>query len=99
MKEYGINASDPLACFGQIYGMCDHVSFSLSQAGYAVYKYVPFGPMDEVLPYVCRRAEENHGVLEKVVKERSLLSQEIIRRMSLSDLFHEVKAGVANSRS
>ncbi|XP_015975212.2 hydroxyproline dehydrogenase isoform X5 [Rousettus aegyptiacus] len=80
MWELGIPLDGPV-CFGQLLGMCDHVSLALGQAGYAVYKSIPYGSLEEVIPYLIRRAQENRSVLQGARRERELLSQELWRRL------------------
>eukprot|EP00698_Gefionella_okellyi_P024853 TRINITY_DN8884_c0_g1_i1.p1 TRINITY_DN8884_c0_g1~~TRINITY_DN8884_c0_g1_i1.p1 ORF type:complete len:433 (+),score=93.26 TRINITY_DN8884_c0_g1_i1:565-1863(+) len=80
MQELGIDRSTGVVFFGQLLGMCDHVSFGLGHQGYQVFKYVPYGPVHEVVPYLLRRAEENSSLLGNAAKERKLLWQELVRR-------------------
>ncbi|WP_242119108.1 proline dehydrogenase family protein [Aestuariivivens sediminicola] len=80
MKMKGIPNDDPRIWFGQLYGMSDHISFNLADKGYNVAKYVPFGPVKDVMPYLIRRAEENTSVAGQTGRELSLLSKEKKRR-------------------
>jgi proline dehydrogenase len=70
----------PYLWFSQLLGMCDHISFTLASQGYNVAKYVPYGPVKSVTPYLIRRADENSSVAGQAVKEMKLLRKEIRRR-------------------
>ncbi len=80
MQKKNIAINDNRVWFGQLYGMSDHISFNLSKAGYNVAKYVPFGPVKDVMPYLIRRAEENTSVAGQTSRELNLLKQEKKRR-------------------
>lgn len=80
MEEKGIAANDPRVWFGQLYGMSDHISYNLADAGYNVAKYIPFGPVKDVMPYLIRRAEENTSVAGQTSRELDLLKRERTRR-------------------
>ncbi|XP_036304966.1 proline dehydrogenase 1, mitochondrial isoform X1 [Pipistrellus kuhlii] len=88
MEELGLHPADRQVYFGQLLGMCDQISFPLGQAGFAVYKYVPYGPVMEVLPYLSRRALENNSVMKGARRERQLLWQELKRRLCTGNLFY-----------
>jgi proline dehydrogenase len=83
MEKKGISASDPRIHFAQLLGMSDHISYNLAHASYNVAKYVPYGPVGEVLPYLLRRADENTSVAGQTSRELSLIIQEMKRRKAL----------------
>ena len=82
-KEKNILKSDDRLWFGQLYGMSDHISYNLADKGYNVAKYLPFGPVRDVMPYLIRRAEENTSVAGQTSRELSLLKSERKRRKNL----------------
>lgn len=80
MEENHILRNDPRIWFAQLMGMSDDISFNLASEGYNVCKYVPYGPIKSVLPYLSRRAEENSSIAGQMSRELSLLRAEIKRR-------------------
>lgn len=80
MKKLKVEKTDNRVWFGQLYGMSDHISFNMAAEGYNVAKYVPFGPVKDVMPYLIRRAEENTSVAGQTSRELNLLKQERKRR-------------------
>jgi proline dehydrogenase len=80
MEAMGLLRNDPRIFFGQLYGMSDNISYNLAHAGYNVAKYLPFGPVKDVMPYLIRRAEENTSVAGQTSRELNLIKQERARR-------------------
>tara|TARA_B100001287_G_C22684812_1_gene532671 strand:- start:289 stop:1464 length:1176 start_codon:yes stop_codon:yes gene_type:complete len=80
LKKYGISRESNTVFFAQLLGMSDHISFNLSNEGYNVAKYVPFGPVKEVMPYLLRRADENTSVAGQTGRELGLIVTEKNRR-------------------
>ena len=80
MQAKGISKNDARIWFGQLYGMSDNISYNLAEYGYNVAKYLPFGPVRDVMPYLIRRAEENTSVAGQTSRELNLLKTERQRR-------------------
>ena len=80
MQEKGIAKNDNRIFFGQLYGMSDNISYNLASHGYNVAKYLPFGPVRDVMPYLIRRAEENTSVAGQTSRELTLIKKEKERR-------------------
>ena len=82
LKKHSILNNDPRVYFAQLLGMSDHISFNLANEGFNVAKYVPFGPVKEVMPYLLRRADENTSVAGQTGRELGLILTEKKRRRS-----------------
>lgn len=80
IEEHTLDKTDARIYFAQLLGMSDHISFNLSNAAYNVAKYVPYGPVREVMPYLLRRADENTSVAGQTGRELSLIIKERNRR-------------------
>ncbi|GGA73419.1 proline dehydrogenase [Flavobacterium palustre] len=80
MQQKKITNNNPKIWFGQLYGMSDTMSFNLAANGYNVAKYVPFGPVKEVVPYLIRRAQENTAVTGQTSRELEMIIEERQRR-------------------
>lgn len=83
--ERGVDLKHPHIHFAQLYGMSDHISFNLARAGFNASKYVPYGPVRDVVPYLIRRAQENRSVSGQVGRELRLILEEIDRRKTARD--------------
>ena len=80
MEERGVVKNDNRVAFAQLFGMSDHISYNLADAGYNVVKYLPYGPIKEVMPYLLRRAQENTSVKGQTSRELGLILKERKRR-------------------
>ncbi|MBN9295918.1 MAG: proline dehydrogenase family protein [Filimonas sp.] len=82
LDEKGIAHNHAHIHFSQLYGMSDNITFNLAKAGYSVSKYLPFGPIRDVIPYLMRRAQENSSINGQTSREFSLIKKELARRKS-----------------
>ena len=80
IAELNLNRNDNRILFGQLYGMSDNISYNLAAYNYNVAKYLPFGPVRDVMPYLIRRAEENTSVAGQTNRELELIKAERERR-------------------
>lgn len=80
LSDHHIDPKHPNVWFSQLYGMSDNISFNLAHAGYHVAKYLPYGPVKDVVPYLMRRAQENTSVAGQTGRELSLIRKEMKRR-------------------
>lgn len=84
IEEHNIPRNHPHIYFSQLYGMSDHLTYNLAERGYNVVKYVPYGKVKTMIPYLIRRAEENSSVTGQSSRELMLIEQEIERRKGIS---------------
>jgi proline dehydrogenase len=82
MSQLKIPSNSPKIFFSQLYGMSDNISFNLSKQGFQVSKYLPYGPVKDVIPYLMRRAQENTSVAGQTGRELTLINKELARRKS-----------------
>ncbi len=82
MEKHSMKPNDTRIWFAQLLGMSDNISFNLAKAGYNVAKYVPYGPVESVMPYLLRRANENTSVAGQSSRELILIRKELKRRKS-----------------
>lgn len=80
LHDKGLPHDHPHVHFSQLFGMSDHITFNLAKAGYRVSKYLPYGPVSDVLPYLIRRAQENSSISGQLGRELRLIHEEVRRR-------------------
>ena len=83
LQRKGLALGHPNVHFSQLYGMSDNITFNLAKAGCAVSKYLPFGPIRDVVPYLMRRAQENSSVSGQTGRELGLIKKEVRRRRGM----------------
>ncbi|KAG7368746.1 proline dehydrogenase [Nitzschia inconspicua] len=81
MNKYGVDRKASTICFAQLYGMSDHLSYNLGKHDFRVFKYVPYGEVHEVMPYLLRRARENSAIVGGATLELNMIKQELGSRM------------------
>ena len=80
MSELGLPEDHPRIFFSQLYGMGDNISYALAKRGYNVSKYVPYGPVEDAVPYLIRRAEENTSAAGHMSRQLEMITRELKRR-------------------
>ncbi len=85
MNQHGLSANDERIFFAQLYGMSDNISYILAEKGFNVAKYVPYGPVRKVMPYLSRRADENTSIAGQSSREFKLITTEIKRRKTINN--------------
>jgi proline dehydrogenase len=80
LDKKGLPHNHPHVHFSQLYGMSDNITFNLAKSGCSVSKYLPFGPIKDVVPYLMRRAQENSSVAGQTGRELALIKKEMARR-------------------
>lgn len=88
LKKHNFPKDHPNIHFSQLYGMGDNITFNLAKAGYRVSKYLPYGPLEDVVPYLMRRAQENTSVSSQTGKELGFINREVRRRRLASSGMH-----------
>lgn len=95
MKKMEIPNNHPHVYFSQLYGMSDHITYNLADAGYNVTKYLPYGPVKSVIPYLIRRAEENTAIAGQIGRELKLIIEEKKRRAHSGKLFTKTASSLS----
>ena len=83
MNKFSLSNDNEKVWFGQLYGMGDNISYNLAKKGYNVAKILPFGPVENLMPYLIRRAQENSSIEGQSNRELDLINSELIRRSKI----------------